>query len=260
MLYALMIYYARAFGVGSRASTASGAANVSELSAKRPLQIAIDGLVATGKTTVGRNVARRLGILFFDTGVMYRAVALIALEQQIDIGDGAHCGSIAEQLDLRISPPTIPDGRLETVLVGNRDVTWDLRTDGVNAIVSDISQHHEVRAVLRWRQKRIAEEQSVVMAGRDITSVVLPNAQVKLWLTASPAERLRRRLHELQARDPERKIDEDAIRASIAHRDAEDRAQMHLVADTVVIDTEHLSEAQVLDRIVEVVRERYPSD
>jgi CMP/dCMP kinase len=222
-----------------------------------PLHIAIDGMVATGKSTVCEEVARRLGILYLDTGVMYRAVALVALEHNANIDSDEACGAIAERIDLRIVPPTVDDGRQSTVLIGDRDVTWEIRADAVNHIVSRVSSHPRVRAALHMRQRQIAREHSVIMAGRDIASVVLPNAQVKIMLTASLDERVHRRAAELQARHPGTPIDLAALRAEIQRRDDLDSPQLRMMPDTVVVDTDGLTIDQVVARILEVAHEHY---
>ncbi len=220
----------------------------------RPLHIAIDGPVASGKSTVGAGVANALGILYLDTGVMYRAVALAAIERGVRPDDAESCGAIAEAIDLDFIPPSVEDGRQLTVLLDGRDVTWRIRSDDVNRVVSQVSAHPRVRAALRQRQQAIAATRPVVMVGRDITSVVLPDAQVKIFLDASPEERVRRRAAELLARQPGATIDHDRLRDDIARRDAQDSAQMQLTPDTLTISTDGLTPEQVVARIVEVAR------
>lgn len=223
----------------------------------RPLQVAIDGFVATGKSTVGAAVAQRLGILYLDTGLMYRAVALEVLERGIDPRDAAACGELAETLDLHLEPPAVADGRQSTVRLGERDVTWAIRTPEVNAIVSRVSSHPRVRAALRARQQAIAAVQPVVIVGRDIASVVLPTAQVKILLTADLDRRVGRRVAELEARGEA--VDRSWLCTEIARRDQEDSIQIRMMPDTIVISTDDLSETQVVERILEVIRERYTS-
>lgn len=222
----------------------------------RPLQIAIDGYVAAGKSTVGAALARQLGLLYLDSGVMYRAVALLALERGVDPDDAAACGALAAALDLRLLPPTVDDGRQLTVLVGDRDVTWAIRSDGVNRVVSRVAAHPGVRAALIARQQAIAGAQGVVMVGRDITSVVLPAAQVKIWLDAPFADRVRRRAAELLARDPAHPPDLAWLAADIRRRDAADSAQMSLTPDTVIIQNDGPTAQTAIDRIIEVIHAR----
>lgn len=236
-----------------------------------PLHIAIDGPVASGKSVVSAALAKRLNILYLDTGLMYRAVALIALEHDINLPH-AHrydpespfdrelnerCGALAENLDLHITQPAIDDGRQFTVRIGERDVTWDIRSDAVNRVVSRVAAFPRVRAAMRERQRFLAQSQPIVMAGRDIASVVLPDAQVKIMLDASLAERVRRRAIEMRQRQPDIILDIDSLSAEIARRDAEDSIQMSMTPDTVTIQTDGLSIAEVVDRILEVAHERY---
>lgn len=225
---------------------------------ERHIQIAIDGLVASGKSTVGEAVAHRLSILYLDTGVMYRTVALLALEQQVNLSDSSALGVIAETLDLRLLPPEVNDGRQITVFIGDRDVTWDIRGRRVNEIVSQVSSHASVRAALIAQQQRIAAHEPVVMVGRDITSVVMPDAQVKIVLTASIDERVKRRAAELRRRNPEISVDETRLRDEIEARDKGDQANMELTDDTTIINTDGKTIDEVVDQIVEVTHERYP--
>lgn len=220
-----------------------------------PMHIAIDGPVASGKSTVGEAVAQRLGILYLDTGVMYRAVALAAMESGGDLHDNDACGAIAETLPLQLLPPTVADGRQLTVLLGTRDITWEIRTSAVNQIVPLVAGHPRVRAALHAQQQRIAAGQGVVMVGRDIASVVLPDARVKIMLAASLTERVRRRAAEVAQRSAA--VDLVALRAEIEQRDAGDQANMRLTPDTIIIDTDGRTIEQIVDDIVEVAHERY---
>ena len=221
------------------------------------IQIAIDGPVASGKSTVGERVAERLGILYVDTGVMYRAVALVAIERGIDSSDGIECGTIAETLPLHLLPPTVADGRQLTVMLDQRDITWDIRSDAVNRSVPLIAAQPRVRAALRPWQQRLGREQSVVMVGRDIAAVILPEARVKILLEASLDERVSRRAAEMQRRQPDAPLDLDRLRLDIINRDRNDRENTLLTPDTLIIHTDHLSIEQVVDKIVEVAHERY---
>ncbi len=223
---------------------------------EQPVQIAIDGFVATGKSTIGELVAQRLGILYLDTGVMYRAVAFEVLDQGISPTDADACARCAATLDLRIMPPTVADGRQATILLGSRDVTWEIRTQAVNAIVSRVAAHDGVRSALRAAQRAIAATQPVVMVGRDIASVVLPDARVKIVLVAALETRVARRAAEIAARG--QVVDRDLLREDIARRDREDALQMQQMPDTVIVATDDLSVDQVVERILEVVHERYP--
>jgi cytidylate kinase len=136
--------------------------------------IAIDGPAASGKSTVGKALAERLGYLLFDTGVMYRAATLAALERGIDPGDEPAVTSVTESATIDIKPPTERDGRLYTVLLDSKDVTWAIRTPAVDANVSQVSTYAGVRRALTRQQRRIGAGGGVVMVGRDIGTVVLP--------------------------------------------------------------------------------------
>ncbi len=220
------------------------------------LQIAIDGPVASGKSTVGEAVAHALGILYVDTGAMYRAVALIAHERGLDLADNEACGALAKSLPLRLTPPTVPDGRQYSVFIGDRDVTWDLRAPLVDRLTPQVAVLPRVRAALHAQQRRLATKQSVVMVGRDIAAIVLPGATVKIFLQASLDERARRRAAQRQARDPAAVVDLAHVRAEIAERDREDQHNTLLTPDTVMLDTDGLTVAEVVERIVEVTHER----
>src|SRR5579863_6826240 len=167
----------------------------------RPGRIAIDGPAGSGKSTVGEQLARKLGYLYFDTGAMYRALTWLALQRGVDVRDGVALGELAQRADIVIDHPHIEDGRQYTVKVGGQDVTWEIRSAAVTEVVSEVSNHSEVRVVLRGQQRALAYQHSgVVMVGRDIGAVVLPDAELKIYLTASLEERARRRYTELQER------------------------------------------------------------
>lgn len=162
--------------------------------------IAIDGPAAAGKSTVARLLADRLGALLFDTGVLYRIVALQALMSGTSADDAPDLRAIAERSRIEILPPSKQDGRLYDVWLEGQDVTWRIREPDVGAIVSQIAEHPEVRAALLPLQRKIASQGPVVMVGRDIGSVVVPDAGLKVFLDATPMERARRRFRELAAR------------------------------------------------------------
>jgi len=162
--------------------------------------IAIDGAAASGKSTIGSILARRLGYLYFDTGVMYRAVTWAALEQGISIEDEAAVTALAELLLIEVVPATQDDGRQYTVYADGQDVTWAIRQPAVDAAVSPVSAYSGVRRALTEQQRRIAAHGRIVMVGRDIGTVVLPQAALKLYMKASVEERARRRYLECRAR------------------------------------------------------------
>lgn len=231
----------------------------------RPAIVAIDGPAASGKSTVGYELAQRLNYLFFDTGVMYRAVTCAALARNLDVEDGDATGELVEALDLDLVPPGphVMDGRHATVLVEGEDVTPFLRTPDVDAAVSSVSAHGRVRAALSAQQRRIglrygegdAEKPGVVMVGRDIGTVVMPDAPLKIFMSASAAERARRRFNELRAAGKD--VDLDEIRAGIERRDQLDSDRAHSplrpAEDSIIIDTSHYSPEQVLNRILHLL-------
>src|SRR5689334_19549110 len=158
-----------------------------------PDTITIDGPAGAGKSTLGELLARRLGYLYFDTGLMYRALTWAALRQGIDLADPAATAALARQLDIQMLPPTAADGRQYTVLVDGHDATWELRRPEVEQQVSLAASYPAVREVMRARQREIGLRGHVVMVGRDIGKIVMPEAPLKIYLEASLEERARRR-------------------------------------------------------------------
>jgi cytidylate kinase len=224
-----------------------------------PAVIAIDGPAASGKSTVGKLVAQKLGFLLFDTGALYRAVTLAALRRGIPIEDEARISELARAIHIDLIPATNDDGRPYTVLVDDEDVTWAIRSEPVDAHVSTVSAYPGVREALKQQQRRIARRGGVVMVGRDIGTVVFPEAPLKVYLDASPEVRARRRCEELRDRGEDADFQE--ILAGVRHRDQIDStratAPLSIAEDAVVIDTDHCSIAQVVDAIVGLARKRY---
>ena len=224
----------------------------------RPSTIAIDGPAAAGKSTIGELLARRLGYLYFDTGCMYRAVTWVALERGIPIHDEAAITGLAEELEIRVTPPTAEDGRQYTVHADGQDVTWQIRRPEVDANVSPVSAYPGVRAALTAQQRRIAQGGRVVMVGRDIGTVVMPDADLKIYLDASPEERARRRYRELLGRGQE--ADYEAILRDMRKRDKIDSqreaAPLRPAEDAVVVNTDDLSIAEVLEEVMKLVNNK----
>jgi cytidylate kinase len=162
-----------------------------------PSVIAIDGPAASGKSTLARLLAEELGYLYFDTGVMYRAVTWIALQRNLVIEDEAAITSLAQSIPIDVRPPSKQDGRAYDVWVEGQDITWQIRRPEVDANVSPVSAYAGVRQALSAQQRRIGQRGRVVMVGRDIGTVVLPEAGLKIYLDASAEERARRRYKEL---------------------------------------------------------------
>ena len=162
--------------------------------------IAIDGPAAAGKSTVARLLADRLGALLFDTGALYRAVALAALRSGVSPEDEQSLSRSLPMLRFRFGSPSVQDGRLYDVWLNGEDVTWAVRDPEVGAIVSRVAEHAAVRAALLPLQRTIASSGPVVMVGRDIGTVVVPDAGLKVYLDATPEERARRRFREAAER------------------------------------------------------------
>ncbi len=224
----------------------------------KPSTIAIDGPAASGKSTIGELLAQHLGYLYFDTGVMYRAVTWAALARNIPIDDEAAVTELAEQLHIDVIPPTKDDGRQYTILTDGADVTWEIRAPEVNTAVSPVSAYPGVRRALVAQQRRVAADGRVVMVGRDIGTVVLPDAELKLYLDASVEERAQRRWREEQARGTS--ADYEPVLESMRRRDQIDsqrKASPLRVADNaIVLDTTDLGIEQVLAQVEQLIEER----
>ena len=216
------------------------------------LAVAIDGPMGSGKSTVARELARRLRFRYVDTGAMYRAVAVAAIRRRVDPDDPAAVAALVRTITLTL--PSSLDGT-PGVAVDGEDVTPDLRSVEVNRIVAKIARVPEVRTVLGVLQRSLAAAGQVVMEGRDIGSVILPQAQIKVFLTASPETRARRRQHELAAAgtplplsEVRRILDEDDRIASTRQL-----APLRLAPGAVVIDSTELSVDQVVAQIASLV-------
>ncbi|HXV57116.1 MAG TPA: (d)CMP kinase [Gaiellaceae bacterium] len=204
--------------------------------------VAIDGPAGSGKSTVARGLAERLGFRYLDTGAMYRALTWLALEEGVALDDAPALAALA-----RANPIRFEEQRVE---IGGRDVSEPIRGARIDRVVSSVARHSEVRALMRERQRELAEAGDAVVEGRDIGTVVCPGAEVKVYLVADPGERARRRL----AERPE--IGAEALATDLRLRDERDSAQMRPAPDAVTIDTTALTVEDVLDRIEALVRER----
>lgn len=216
----------------------------------RPFQIAIDGPVAAGKGIVSRTVAEKLGFLYVDTGAMYRCVAYLAIQHKIPLENEE---ALLEELQkhtitLRLPTQAEKDGRLLTVLLDDQDVTWQIRTEQISSKVPITSQHLKIRQELIVQQQKLSSTQNVVMEGRDITSKVLPNAQIKIYLDASPQIRAQRRLKDLQTRGIQASYEE--VLKEMQLRDEKDKEKnLVKVAGVWEIDTSDMTIQQVVDLI-----------
>jgi cytidylate kinase len=218
--------------------------------------IAIDGPAASGKTTLGRRLAEALGYLFFDTGVMYRAVTWVMLDRGVDVKDEDAVTKLAETVPIDVCPPSKEDGRACDVLAGRQDITWETRSPEVEAYVSPVSAYQGVRKALASQQRRIGLRGKVVMVGRDIGTVVLPEAQLKIYLVASPEERARRRYKEILDRGG--RADYETILAGVKMRDDIDsnRAFSPLKAapDAIILDSDRLNADEVFANVEKLCR------
>jgi len=217
-----------------------------------PSIIAIDGPAASGKSTLGLNLAQALGYLFFDTGTMYRAITWLALKLDIDLRNEAQVTALAEQTQIDIAPASKEDGRVSDILIAGEDITWETRLPEVEANVSVVSAYRGVRAALSSQQRRIGRRGKVVMVGRDIGTVVLPEADLKIYLDASAEERAKRRYDEIIARGG--KADYNEILVKVIERDridsTRDVAPLKAADDAVVLDSDQLSASEVFDKVM----------
>jgi len=212
--------------------------------------IAIDGPAASGKTTLAKLMAEDLGFLFFDTGVMYRAVTLAALNQGIAITDEIACTTLAEEIQIDVRPSSQNDGRSNDILIDGVDQTWAIRTPEVESNVSEVSAYRGVRKALSEQQRRIGLRGRVVMVGRDIGTIVLPEAYLKIYLVASVEERARRRHKECLERGEvityEQILEDMQIRDKIDS--TREIAPLRPAEDAVVID----SDGKDIDKVLEL--------
>lgn len=222
---------------------------------KLPNTIAIDGPAASGKSTLGKSLANYLGYLFFDTGVMYRAVTWLALNQQVQIADEQKISELAKNCHIDIRPPSVSDGRDNDILVNDIEITWEIRSPEVDANVSPVSAYPGVRAALTKQQRRIGQRGKIVMVGRDIGTVVMPNADLKIFLVASAEERAKRRYKQLVERNIP--ADYDQILAVVKQRDeidsTRDTAPLRAATDAILLDSDDLNAKGVLKKVIDTI-------
>ncbi len=215
----------------------------------RVTPIAVDGPVASGKTAVGRLLSRKLGYRFLDTGIMYRALTWLALERGVDPEDADGLVAMAKRHELGV---VFGDDEGVRILVGERDVTPNLWRQEVDRAVSLVSRVADVREVLVDHQRRIASEGAVVVVGRDVGTVVLPNAPLKLFLTASKEERARRRYEELKSAG--QGLSYEQVLSDLERRDRLDTEReagpLRPATDACVMTTDDLGLDEVVERVI----------
>jgi cytidylate kinase len=220
-----------------------------------PLIIAIDGPAASGKSTLGRRLAEWLGYLFFDTGVMYRAVTWQALQRGMDVRNEAAVTALANEIAIDVRPASDQDGRLCDVLVDGVDVTWETRSEPVDANVSIVAAYRGVRLAMGEKQRQIGRRGRVVMVGRDIGTVILPEADLKIYLDASATERARRRYEEMRARGADANLND--VLSMVLERDridsTRDVAPLRVAADAVLIDSEKMDAEQTFEEVKKLI-------
>ena len=221
-----------------------------------PLTIAIDGPVGAGKSTISDVVAKRLGILHLDTGAMYRAVGLYMLDHQVDIRDEKAVSGLCEQGLVQVDARY--EGDAQRTLLNGEDVTSRLRTQEVGGAASAVSRYPAVRRMLVRRQQEMARQQPMLLDGRDIGTVVLKDATVKIYLTASPESRARRRM--LQLREKGDETPYEAILAEVNARDYQDTHRavdpLRQAEDAILVDSSDLSFEETVEKILSLVEEK----
>jgi cytidylate kinase len=224
------------------------------MSVRDPFVVAIDGPAGAGKSTAAKAVAARLDFAFLDTGAVYRTVALIARRRGVDWADGPALGQLAAHLDIRF----VPEAGVNRIVVDGEDVTGEIRTPEMSDGASRVSALPPVRAALLELQRRLAASGDLVAEGRDMGTVVFPDAAAKFFLTASAAERARRRASELAAAGRPTPI--DVVLADIQERDDRDRTRavspLRKADDAIEIDSEGMGPDDVIDRMLSVIQAR----
>lgn len=228
------------------------------MSADRPRPIvAIDGPSGAGKSTVGRSVAARLGYLYIDTGAMYRAAALAAKRAGLDLIDDEAVERFCEGLDIGFGKPSGDSGKGAPVMLDGEDVSQKIRTEEIGMLASRFSAHPALRRRLTELQRSLGEQGGVVMEGRDIGTVVFPDAEAKFFLSASLDERARRRYEELRAKDEPAGF--ESVREEMEKRDRQDasreQAPLRRAEDAREIDSTNLSIDEVVGQICRITKE-----
>ncbi len=227
----------------------------------KPLHIAIDGPIGSGKSTVAAEVARRLGIFLIDAGALYRTAALIAIKHQIKSDKAAQAADIFRRVKVTERKPLVQetDGRKITVLMGGEDISWTIRTHEVDDLVAKFGEHKEIIQAVHEKERKLASSQDVVIEGREIGTVVLPDAQVKVYLTADIRTRAKRRFQKYESRG--NNVPHSEIVRALKERDELDMrrayAPLRKADDAVLIDTTGKSVGEVVEMILKLVPEEY---
>ncbi|MBL8046221.1 MAG: (d)CMP kinase [Anaerolineales bacterium] len=224
-----------------------------------PSIIAIDGPVASGKSSVGRELAQKLGYMFFDTGLMYRALTYLAMRDRVQLDDEEALALYTLRAHIDVRPATVNDGRDCTVLTeGDEDITWELRSKEVEAHVSQVAAVPQVRRILTSRMRAVGLRGQVVMVGRDVGTAIVPEADCKIFLTASAEARANRRFEETQARNEARTYAE--ILYNLQERDRIDSsrqsAPLKPAEGAVLLDTTPLDLPGVVSAIERIIASR----
>jgi len=216
--------------------------------------IAIDGPSGSGKSTTARLVAQKLGFIFLDTGAMYRSVTLLALEKGIRPDDSQMLGRLAESLNIHFED----DGRSQRVFINGRDITNEIRDSRITSAVSEISAHPEVRKHMVALQKEIGRRNNIVAEGRDMTSVVFPDATLKVYLDADIEERARRRMLDYKGMGKETTLEEQIrdLRVRDGYDSRRKISPLTRTSDSIQVDTTNLTIEDQVNRIVELFKER----
>lgn len=218
------------------------------------LLVAIDGPAGSGKTTIAKQVAYRLQYTYIDTGAMYRAITLKVLQRGIEMTDEKRITELAKRSRISFKPSK----KEQRIFLDGKDVTQEIRTHEVNEMVSRISSYQGVRQCMVKEQQRLVKSSGVVMEGRDIGTVVLPYAKPKIFLTASPKERARRRYMEMKKKDMLQGKTLEEIEEALYQRDHFDsnrkESPLAMAPDAIEVDTTHLDTSQVVEVIIDIIR------